>query len=882
MRPESMHPGHRVSRRGLAVLALVPLLAVAMLLGLVRGGRDQGVQAAVVNLDQAVEVNGQLVPLGRQLASNMMARDGANITWTLADLPDAEAGLREGRYSAVVVIPEGFSAAATSFSANDAETVKQAKVQVTVSKNAPVTDAGVAREIAVLATDTINATLTKGYLDNIYIGFNTVGEQLDQIVDGAARLEEGGEQVADGLTQAADGSSQLATGLGTLASQGKPLGVGARDLAAGSGQLADGAGRLAPGADQLSAGADALARGLGQFKDQAPQLVAGVNQLVHGAEPLLEGIPAYTGGASQLVDGVTELRAGLVQLEEGLKAQSDVQGLAEVQAALSQLSSALREMRAAIDTYFPGGGADAITVEELRAAAEAFDAQLTRLEETVAGYAAGTAPLPPEVRQLVDQMVAAWECPLNDPQTCEELRAAYAAGVTEAIGRGFQEGAKTVSDLLNQTDPATGKTPLQTARGFSQLALKTSESLVTLRDALTRFLPPGTDPLTALEELPGRLAAQAEQLLGGVTKLREGADTIVEGGQPLKTNGQPLANGAGQLLEGLRTMQSRVGALPAGAERLADGAGQLASGGRDLASGTGDLAGGASELAAGADQFAAGTSRYVEGVDQVALASTELSAGLLRLGEGAGELSSGLGEFHDQLAAGAAGLPTYGEAERAALSEAVASPVVKDTEVHGLATISIAALLGVAALWLGAALAYAFAQPVPSDLVASSRSTMTLWLRTLGLPAGIGAGTGLLVGLAIGATLGMPVGRTLGVAGVLALLGMSFTLVNHTLAAWLGNIGRGVAALFLVLTVALGLTSRVPRWVASVAGVSPLHNGLQLVRTYLAGGSGLAGLGGLALLLAVIAFGLSYLALATKRSLTPAQFRTRIAGGEGS
>ena len=88
----------------------------------------------------------------------------------------------------------------------------------------------------------------------------------------------------------------------------------------------------------------------------------------------------------------------------------------------------------------------------------------------------------------------------------------------------------------------------------------------------------------------------------------------------------------------------------------------------------------------------------------------------------------------------------------------------------------------------------------------------------------------------------------------------------------------GISVLALVVTVALGLTSTTPGWVQGIAGISPLHNGLLLVRTFLASGSGLVALGGAALLFGVIAVGLSYLAIASRRHLTADQFRSRVLG----
>jgi len=121
-------------------------------------------------------------------------------------------------------------------------------------------------------------------------------------------------------------------------------------------------------------------------------------------------------------------------------------------------------------------------------------------------------------------------------------------------------------------------------------------------------------------------------------------------------------------------------------------------------------------------------------------------------------------------------------------------------------------------------------------------------------------------------------GRTLGAAALLTMVGASFAVINHALTGWFGNVGRGISVLALVITVALGLTSTTPGWVQGFAGISPLHNGLLLVRTFLASGSGLVALGGAALLFGVIAVGLSYLAIASRRHLTADQFRSRVLG----
>ena len=56
MRPESTASGRRLSWISVVVLALVPLLVVGTLLGLARRPADGPVQAAIVNLDEAVTI----------------------------------------------------------------------------------------------------------------------------------------------------------------------------------------------------------------------------------------------------------------------------------------------------------------------------------------------------------------------------------------------------------------------------------------------------------------------------------------------------------------------------------------------------------------------------------------------------------------------------------------------------------------------------------------------------------------------------------------------------------------------------------------------------------------------------------------------------------
>jgi len=180
-------------------------------------------------------------------------------------------------------------------------------------------------------------------------------------------------------------------------------------------------------------------------------------------------------------------------------------------------------------------------------------------------------------------------------------------------------------------------------------------------------------------------------------------------------------------------------------------------------------------------------------------------------------------------------------------------------------------------LWLAALAAFVIARPSASDVVAAQGSSLGIWGRAVGLPAAVVAVQGLVLGVVGGSVLDLGIGRTVGLMAFLALLGVSFVLANHALAAWFGNVGRGISLLLLVLTIGLGLTSALPNWLETMAGISPPPNRLDLVRTWMSSGSGLTGAIGLAVLLGVIALALSYASIATRRELTVDQFRRRIA-----
>lgn len=840
MRPESAASGRKLSWISLVILAVVPILAVGLLIGLVRPQGDARVNAAIVNLDEPVTLEDQYVPMGRQLAAAIVEEGGDDISWMLANEETAREGLRSGEFSVVVTIPGSFSSAATSFSENDAAKAQQATIQVDVSENAPITDAQVGEQVARLATSTINSTLTETYLDNVFIGFNTIGDQFVEIMDAVTQLSDGAGELSEGAGQAAEGGEQLAGGLGQLSEAATPLTSGGNQLANGSSQLVDGSaelltgvGQFATGVDQLASGVDELNAGVAEFAGQAPRLVEGVGQLADGAEQLLGGIPAFADGSKQVVLGVEQLAAGLNQAAGGVS----VEGVAEQFVPLVE-------------------GAQGVSQ-----GASGVSAGLGAVNQTLSGLASGNEQAQGAAGQIAAGVTQAFQCPVDDPATCELLAQSFAAGAEAAALEGFKAGA-----------------------GSGVQALTTPQDGVTLLDAAEQVADGAGQVSGGVDQVITQLPAQFEELGAGLGQLAAGADQIVTQAQPLVDNADALGAGSTQLLDGIRQLDQQVSALPKGINQLRDGVGQLVNGASQLSDGAGQLSDGASQLATGVNQFDDGLGTYVDGVNQFADGVTqaaegapELADGLTQLSDGTEQLHEGLGTFAGELETGAEELPSYSDDDRARLSEVITNPVSAPGGVagpNGTATVSLLLVIG---LWLGAMLSFVAVRPVPSTVVASRASSLALWARTVAMPALVVSVQGILLAAIGGGVLGLNAGPTALLALFLVGIAVSFVLANHALTAWLGNIGRGVSVLLVVATVALAVSSSGSGWLGWLAGVSPVHNAFLLVRTHVADGTGFIGLWGTALLLGVIALAASILAITSRRSLTAAQFRRRLA-----
>jgi putative membrane protein len=405
---ERMRSEKRVTWLTIAGILLVPLVIGGLLVWALWNPTERlgDVKAAIVNLDQPVTVSGQTVPLGRQLSAGLIDGKSDNFSWVLTDAKNAASGLADGSYVSVVTIPADFSKAATSASGSAAD-ASQATIDVQTSAESKLVDPAISQAVTSTATSVLNKQLTSTYLENVYVGFNTLHDQIAKAASGATQLSGGVAQLATGTRQLSTAAGQLADGASSLSSGISQLSHGVSGLAGGlttlQQQVQDPATGLPASTSQLAGAAGTASTTLGTattginaiMKDCAAvttpdaaaicaklgaqltdlntanayakgvasgtaKLAAGMPALTDGIAQSASGAAALASGASQSADGASQLSAGTAQLRDGLSGLTG--GADTTNAGAGSLASGLKQASAQLPSYSKADGANLASV----------------------------------------------------------------------------------------------------------------------------------------------------------------------------------------------------------------------------------------------------------------------------------------------------------------------------------------------------------------------------------------------------------------------------------------------------------------------------------------------------------------------------------------
>ncbi|MGV8881852.1 MAG: YhgE/Pip domain-containing protein [Rhodoglobus sp.] len=376
--------------------------------------RLDNMSAAIVNEDEAVTINDQLVPLGRQLTAGLVEGSdelASNLNWVISNKDDAAEGLADGTYQAIVTIPENFSAAATSTAPGS--TPEQATIEVTTPPDAKIVDDAITAQVTSAAASIMGQQLSAVYLENVLLGFTTLGDQLGdaatgatQLADGATDAASGAQQLADGATAAATGAQSLANGVPQLSSGATSLATGARDLSTGLSTISGKTREAATGASQLAAGVNAGADQLVAAGIVPAELTAAAD----GSAAATAGVAQGLGALVATCDTVTnpDFCAQLAAVQAGADGAAQAAGgtsygLGQLATqAPQQIAGQLRTIGSNVATLSGGLGQLADGIDQSAAGAGALSSGATQLAGGVDQVGAGASSLATGITTLAD------------------------------------------------------------------------------------------------------------------------------------------------------------------------------------------------------------------------------------------------------------------------------------------------------------------------------------------------------------------------------------------------------------------------------------------------------------------------------------------------
>lgn len=523
-------------------------------------------------------------------------------------------------------------------------------------------------------------------------------------------------------------------------------------------------------------------------------------------------------GFTTVHDKMAEAADGATQVADGAGSAAD--GSATLVAGLDDLANGT-------GLLISGAHALAAGAVDASTGAQTLSAGLATLQTQTAG-------LPDQTAQLAAGASTAASGATNLATALDQLEtgsASVSTGADQALG-----GATQLSnglDALAAESPTLAAGANNVSTGITNL-LANYDSLNDLqRKAILASLGDGASQVSSgaqtVQSSSAQLAAGAKALVGS-----EAANTGLSG----------LAAGAKQLAAG--TAQASTGAdqLKAGTAQVAAGTATLSSKMPDLAAGIANAAAGARTLAGGVSQVSSGATALADKSNALGSGATDAASGAATLHDGLVDLDNGATQLSDGLTEGVSQVPSYTDAQAATLSNVTSDPVRADitrkneVPAYGYA---LAPYFTALALWVGA-IGYFLIMPALSRRALNGRGSGFLVAARSFMTAGLVALTqSALVTLILINGVGLNVANGWGLFGMITLASLTFVAINQALIALLGDPGRFLALILIVLQLsAAGGTYPIqtsPMFFQAIHPFFPLTYAVESFRSLIAGGT---------------------------------------------
>ena len=439
----------------MAVISFIPILYSGFFLGSIWDpyGQTKNLPVAFVNEDKGASLNGKVLNVGESVEKKL--KDNHDLGWEFVSKQQADEGVNNGHFYAVVTIPSDFSQKVASITESEPQ---QAVINFTTTPAKNYIGSLVSNQAAAKVKSSVSEQITQAYAKGILENLDKLGIGLDTAANGASTLH--------------DGLGRLQSGTQTYVGGVKQLAVNQQSLTGGLAQLSDGSRKLQAGLGQLSNNLPTESQ-LSQLSDGMKQLQSGINQLNASVS---NPSPALVAQQNKVEAEAQTLKKTVEDSKSDLSAAGDTLRTLDMQAAASVSKSTTISLPQISNIYQAFTKTQTIIEqtgtlrEDLQALKRQLSAQQTQLQ-------AGVSVLNNGVNQLALNAITAFNG-YNSVRFANNQLLAGSASLTNGLSEaksGSQKLANGAS-LLESRSGALIDGTSQLASGADTLANKLADA----------------------------------------------------------------------------------------------------------------------------------------------------------------------------------------------------------------------------------------------------------------------------------------------------------------------------------------------------------------------------------------------------------------------
>ena len=439
----------------MAVISFIPILYSGFFLGSIWDpyGQTKNLPVAFVNEDKGVSLNGKALNIGESVEKKL--KDNHDLGWEFVSKQQADEGVNNGHFYAVVTIPSDFSQKVASITKSEPQ---QAVINFTTTPAKNYIGSLVSNQAAAKVKSSVSEQITQAYAKGILENLDKLGMGLDTAANGASTLH--------------DGLGRLQSGTQTYVGGVKQLAVNQQSLTGGLAQLSDGSRKLQAGLGQLSNNLPTESQ-LSQLSDGMKKLQSGINQLNASVS---NPSPALVAQQNKVETGMQTLKQTMEDVKSDLSAAGDTLRILGAQAAASggdsttislpQISSISQALKKTQPIIVQMG----MLHEDLQTLKQQLSAQQTQLQ-------AGVSALNNGVNQLAPNAITAFNG-YNSVRFANNQLLAGSANLTNGLSEAKSGNQKLANgaSLLESRSSALIDGTSQLANGADALANKLADA----------------------------------------------------------------------------------------------------------------------------------------------------------------------------------------------------------------------------------------------------------------------------------------------------------------------------------------------------------------------------------------------------------------------